>query len=113
MDETSGVVDGAPTRFRRPSGGRYLTSMWMKPAGASMWKTTTCVPAVLFLVRSASRDEAIPTGRGLRPHRSRTPLFPCFIWSRSSVANTHNDNPVPAQCADAWIYSAMTAIPWL
>ena len=88
MDETSGVVDGAPTRVRRPSGGRYLTSMRMKPAGASVWKTTACVPAVLFLVRSASRDEAIPTGPGRTARAGPAPPVPPVLSGRDQASPT-------------------------
>src|SRR6266566_4467879 len=35
-----------------------------------------------------------------RPRRSRTPCSPCFIWSRSGIANSYNDNPAPVQGAD-------------
>src|SRR6266436_9315587 len=35
-----------------------------------------------------------------RPRRSRTPCSPCFIWSRSGIANSYNDNPAPARGAD-------------
>jgi hypothetical protein len=31
----------------------------------------------------------------------RGPCSPCFIWSRSGIANSYNDNPAPAQGADA------------
>src|SRR5438105_14422438 len=32
-----------------------------------------------------------------RPCRSGTPCSPCFIRSRSGIANSYNDNPAPAQ----------------
>ena len=35
------------------------------------------------------------------PRRSRTPCSSCFIRSRSGIANSSNDNPAPAQGADA------------
>jgi hypothetical protein len=37
----------------------------------------------------------------VQTHSSRTPCYPCFIWSRSGIANSYNDNPAPAQGANA------------
>src|SRR6266851_3394586 len=50
-------------------------------------------------------DVGDPADRPLanRPRRSRTPCSACFIRSRSGIANSYNDNPAPAQGADARI----------
>ncbi len=53
------------------------------------------------VVAAAARRSAGLPDRPLanRPRRSRTPCSPCFIWSRSGIANSY-DNPTPVQGAD-------------
>src|SRR5438128_6206166 len=53
-----------------------------------------------------------------RPRRSRTPCSPCFIRSRSGIANSHNDNPAPAQAVEVredivllWQFNGCAAHP--
>jgi len=42
------------------------------------------------------------------------PCSPCFIRSRSGVANSYNDNPAPAPgCRCRYRYNTTTAIVWL
>jgi hypothetical protein len=70
-------------------------------------------PSRLVSVRSASRDEAIPTGRGLRPRRSRTPVRPV-------LSGRDQGSPTPAMtpthplrvrgCPYRYRYSATVAI---
>jgi hypothetical protein len=98
------AIGGAPSMLQTTPSGRSLSGRRRAPIRRLCGVSASPSPA------SNSRPAGLPD-RPLanRPRRSRTPCSPCFIRSRSGIANSHNIIPAPAQGAEGREH---IVLPW-